>query len=91
MRNRRENDVPRPRRNVNMQTFDSEAVLYVFERTEAIYLSETATLIWKLCDGERTIREIIQVLRQAFPDKACQIPSDVKSTIRLFDSHGLLN
>jgi hypothetical protein len=47
----------------------------------AIYLNETATVIWKLCDGTRSVKEIIDLLVEAFPDAASDVRADVKETI----------
>ena len=64
-----------------LQEFDSELVLYHLEHGRVIYLSDTAVLIWRLCDGKRTLGEIIQLLQEAYPDAADSIACDVESAV----------
>jgi Coenzyme PQQ synthesis protein D (PqqD) len=54
----------------------------------AIYLNETATVIWKLCDGTRTVN--IDLLVEAFPDAASDVRADVRDTIDELVRNGAL-
>ncbi len=49
-------------------------------KTKTLYLNETASLVWNLCNGERTSDEICAILREAFPD-ASDVDADVESTL----------
>jgi hypothetical protein len=48
---------------------------------QGIYLNETATVIWRLCDGSRSVDDIISVLTEAYPDMVVQVTSDVQNAI----------
>ena len=74
---------PMPRKNgfVEVEEMDNESLLYRRPSKTASYLNETATVIWKLCDGTRSTDDIIAVLSQSFPEDAEQIRADVKATV----------
>jgi pyrroloquinoline quinone biosynthesis protein D len=74
---------PMPRRHerYTVEWMDNESLIYRSPSKMAIYLNETATVIWKLCDGTRTVKEIIDLLVEAFPDAASDVRADVKETI----------
>ncbi len=51
-----------------IEELDGENLLYRLGVHKAIHLNETATLIWKLCDGSRTMQEIMDLLKGEYPD-----------------------
>jgi len=57
--------VPRQR---TVETFasDGEALLYSATRDEASALNRTATEIWELCDGTKTVGAIARALSQRY-------------------------
>ena len=72
----------RPRRcaDVQLATLDDEAVLYHPARKTALALNATASSIWQLCDGERTLIEIIDLAkaRKRLRPKKLEPPTIVK-------------
>ena len=46
-----------------------------------------ASVVWELCNGERTTHEITELLREAFPEAAATIADEVESTLRTFTEH----
>lgn len=73
--------VPLPHGRFVIEEIDHESLIYRRPTKAAIYLNETATVIWKLCDGSRTVEEIIAILVESFPDAAGDIAADVRETI----------
>lgn len=71
-----------------LERLDRELLLYHPAKTKALHLNETASIIWTLCDGTRTIAEIVALLREGFPDQADVIAEEVESSLRLFAEHG---
>lgn len=65
----------------NLQEMDDEKLLYNPLLTKTIYMNNTATLIWNLCDGQLTVGEIIETLTQLFPKSSMQIRIDVIDAI----------
>ena len=83
--------IPCRKQSLQLQEFDGELVLYDLEKMKVIYLSETATLIWQLCDGKRTIGEIVHLLRDAYPDNGHVIEADVESAMAHFTENRTLD
>jgi pyrroloquinoline quinone biosynthesis protein D len=82
--------VPRRRERCSVEWMDHEALIYRRPAEMAIYLNETATVIWRLCDGARTVKEIVDILVDAFPEAAADVRADVKETIDELVRNGAL-
>ncbi len=72
-----------------LERIDGEITVYHPTLTTAVYLNETGALIWELCDGKRTIADIIQVLREQYPESHTQIDTDVKTVINQLVEHDI--
>ncbi len=60
---------------------DSEILLYHPVKTKTVYLNDTAALVWGLCDGRRTTCDIIELLRDAFPNSVAVITDEIEWTL----------
>ena len=78
------NNIPKIIGDFALEEIDGETLLFSPTSTRTVYLNGTATLIWRLCDGETSVDEIIQLLGDAFPDAADAIESDVLTTMKQF-------
>lgn len=72
-----------------LEALDDELLLYHPTQTRAIYMNQTAMLVWGLCDG-RTVDAIIEALADAYPDAAATLPEDVRATITQLAEFGAL-
>ena len=50
------------------EEMDGQVLLYRVGAHKAVHLNDSAALIWKLCDGSRTLNDVIGVLGDAYPD-----------------------
>lgn len=66
---------------------DGEFMLYDSAEAKALYLNETASLIWQLCDGQRSLDSIRSLLRDAYPD-ARELPEEVDAAFQLLVREG---
>jgi len=83
-----ETERPCPAPGYQMERLDDEIILF-HPASRAIFRSNSAgALIWQLCDGQRTVADIIDLLSAAYPDNAAQIPADVQHTLLTFVRHG---
>ncbi len=64
-----------------LEKFDNEILLYSVAETRAVYLNETAHLIWCLCSEQMTIGEMINFLEKKYPDQKSAIRNDVLSAL----------
>ena len=54
----------------------------------SIHCSPLAALIWQLCDGQRTLEEILHLLSAAFQQPVAAIVNEVEDTLQTFRHHG---
>lgn len=73
-----------------LEKIDDEVLLYSMKKTKAVYLNETASLIWQLCDGSRSIEHIIALLTDAYPQQKAQIQTDVIKAVGTLVEHGAM-
>lgn len=81
--------VPKQTYGFFVEELEGEYLLFRLGAHKAIHLNETATLIWRLCDGSRSISEISDLLRAEYPD-APSIEQDVAATINQLEVEGAL-
>jgi coenzyme PQQ biosynthesis protein PqqD len=65
-------------------------LLYHPQRTAAIYLNQSAGLVWGLCDGNRSVAEIVRLLAEHYPDAGGHLEADVCETIEILRRQGAL-
>jgi len=74
----------------HLELLDNELLLFHPTETQILYCNETASVIWQLCDGQRTVQEIVDLLRAAFPKAVDTIANDVQSTLETLVQHGAI-
>ena len=84
------NAVPRQQR-VEAFASDGESLLYSAVRDEASALNRTATEIWDLCDGTKTVAAIARVLGQRYGLDEAQLVADVTAAVTALRARGLVD
>jgi len=79
--------IPQPNSEFSLEEIDDELLLYHPAKTKAVYLNETAALVWQLCDSERSIGEITSLLEENYPESD-SIKGDVEATLKQLESNG---
>jgi hypothetical protein len=64
-----------------VEEMDEEILLYHPSTHKAIHLNGTAAAIWKLCDGTRTVSDLIDCLTAEFPSAKPKIAPEVREAI----------
>lgn len=85
------NTKPMQSTDYHLEELDGELLLFHPGQTTLIACNLTASLIWQLCDGQRTTAEIAALLQTAFPDAAETIPTDLATLLQQFKQHGVLD
>jgi hypothetical protein len=82
----------RPRRKPDycLEVIDNELLLFHPASAQILYCNETASLIWQLCDGQRSSEDITTLLAAAFPQNAEAIAVDVAAILQQFTQHGAI-
>ena len=60
---------------------DDEVSLYNPHDESVLVLNLTASDVWRLCDGEQTLEEIVELISRAYGVKADRIREDVAATV----------
>ena len=63
--------------------FDGEHMIFHPMEGRAIYLSDSASLVWQLCDGHRTVGDILALLGDAYPE-AADLHTEVEGALQVF-------
>ena len=58
-----------------------DSLLYHPETTTTLHLNQPSLVVWNLCDGERSVAEIIAAIQEAFPDQTKQVAEDVVDVV----------
>jgi len=64
-----------------LEDMDGEMLLYNPSNSTTLHLNGPSVIVWELCDGERSVQEIIDMVKEAYPDQAEQVIEDVKAVI----------
>jgi hypothetical protein len=64
-----------------LERIEGEITVYHPTLATSLYLNETGALIWELCDGKRSIAEIIDMLSELYPESREQIDEGVIGVI----------
>ncbi len=81
-------DKPRQKPDYRLEFIDGELLLFHPSATKILYCNQTASLVWQLCDGQRTVQEIITLLKAAYPEAAETIATEVNATLQQFHQCG---
>lgn len=64
--------------------------LYDARREKVLVLNSTASDVWRLCDGEQTLGEVVALLATAYRADPAAIRPDVERTVRQLIDEGFL-
>lgn len=73
-----------------VEQFDDEVVLFSLNGAEVVALNQTAHLVWRLCHENLTVREMIGLLVDTYPDQAEEISDDVIAALETMASHNII-
>jgi hypothetical protein len=77
---------------VEAEVIDNEVVLYHPRLASALYLNPTAALIWGLCDGKRSIREIQGIIENSYPDAvSTELLNDILASLASLQKSGVIS
>ncbi len=80
-----------PRRDDVVETdIDDDISLFDPTTREVFVLNGTASDVWRLCDGDHTLEEIVALLAAAYGTDAASIRDEVGRTVATFTERSLL-
>lgn len=87
-----DNQAPKVRDGLLFRPLDEEWVVYDPSGQQLHVLNLTAALVWQCCNGDLSVDEIVDTVREAFdkPTEREQVERDVLGTVDEFAKKGLL-
>jgi hypothetical protein len=82
---------PKARAELTVEDIEGEALIYDERTGDLHHLNPTATIVFSLCDGTATVKEMSGDISAAFQMPADQVERDVRALIRDFRKAGLLD
>jgi hypothetical protein len=70
---------------------DGNVSLYDPEAEEVLVLNQTASDVWRLCDGSETLDQIVKLLARAYGVEPSEIHGEVVETVKGFRERKLLD
>ncbi len=59
------------------EDMNGELLVYQPESATTLHLNGPSAIVWSLCTGEHAVQDIIDIVSEAFPEQAEQIPGDI--------------
>jgi len=76
--------------NCLLEDMDGEMLLYNPDSATTLHLNGPSAIVWELCDGQRSVQQIIDMVKEAYPEQADQIADDIVAVIEEFSSRKVL-
>ena len=71
-------------KDVLLEDMDGEILLYHPAKALTLHLNGPSAVVWHLCDGNRTVADIVDLVKEAYPQQASQIETDVINVLEDF-------
>jgi hypothetical protein len=81
---------PSPTPGYQIEEIDGELLLFHPATQIIMHTNQTGALVWNLCDGQRTVAEIIAVLCAAYTEAADNITADVPDILTQLAQQGAI-
>lgn len=83
-------DTPRPAGSCRLATVDDGLLVLPPGQSGGVVLDPVAALVWRVCDGRRSISGIRSMLQAAYPDAAARVVEDLAATLEQLVAAGAL-
>jgi PqqD family protein of HPr-rel-A system len=81
---------PKTKEGLAVVELDGEAVIYDEATGNLHHLNPTATIVFSLCDGSATVKEIAAEISAAFGVETSQVEVEIRSLLKEFRREELL-
>lgn len=73
-----------------LEDMDGELLLYYPPTAVTLHLNGPSAVVWELCNGERSVADIVSLVEEAYPEQQAQIADDVQSVITDLSARNIL-
>ncbi len=79
---------PLPTPGYAIEELDGELLLFHPSSETILHTNETGSLVWRLCDGQRSVGDIVETLTAVYPEASADIAQDVPDLLNQFAGQG---
>ena len=83
--------LPTPNTDVSLQRVGQEAILHDRRNGRAHVINESAAQIWELCDGQKTLDQIVGAFAAAYALPTADVQADVQYILAKFHELRMLD
>jgi len=76
--------IPQQKADYRLEQLDDELLLYHPNQTVIMYCNAIASLVWQLCDGQRTVHEISNLLSAAYDKPYTVVAPQIETALQEF-------
>jgi hypothetical protein len=73
-----------------LELIEDELLLFHPGRTTILYCNSIASLVWQLCNGQRTARDIVNLFQTAYPEAQETIAVEIEDALQQLAQHGAI-
>lgn len=73
-----------------LEDMDGELLLYNPNNATTLHFNGPSAVVWELCNGEISVNQMIDTVREAYPDQAEQIEGDIVTVLNEFLEHEII-
>lgn len=84
------NTVYKKNPNCLIEDMDGELLLYDPESATTLHLNNSSMIVMGLCDGKRSLTEIIEAIQEAYPGQSGEIETDILALVEDLTSRQVL-
>lgn len=77
--------------NCLLEQMDEDSLLFNPQTGTTLHLNPPSAMVWQMCDGGRSVEQLIADLTEAFPEQAKQIPDDVATALAELQNRGVIS
>ncbi len=79
-----------PSEGIHEEVGENEIILYLEATDRVVTLNETGSAIWTLCDGSRTIEQLVAEIASAYQTEQGAVRADVETLLDELTEAGFL-
>lgn len=82
--------IPHREPGYQLEMLDGESLLFDPSQGRVVHCNQMTVVLWHLCNGERTVHQVITLLTEAYPESGPQAADDILDTLsQLQEAHAI--
>lgn len=65
-----------------LEDMDGDLLLYNPSNATTLHLNGPSAIVWELCDGKNSVKDMIDIVKEAYPEQQEQIEDDIVNVVK---------